>query len=337
MDTKSLIVSNNNLSTQSTILHKTDVTQKMFLDNYMLFMKPYIAKGLPSENTIKDYTKAIESFLLWCKENNSNPLDFEEFEIRQYVSYLRDQFLNEHTIAQKLAALRGFYKAAIKTYVKVGENPVLDISTRINIQNDIDYISFTIKELGEIENALIKISGKNLFIQTRNLLIFYLMCVEGLRNIELHRANIEDINWNKHILLIHGKGSIGRKDYIYPCEKTFHLLQEYMAMLNIYNVNKEKGSPLIISVSNQSFGKRISQNGLRDIMNRALKESGYKESGISCHVFRHSCGTNLYEQTKDIRIVQETLRHRDPRIASRYAHLRDRLTNRQTKNILPQV
>ena len=105
MDTKSLIVSNNNLSTQSTILHKTDVTQKMFLDNYMLFMKPYIAKGLPSENTIKDYTKAIESFLLWCKENNSNPLDFEEFEIRQYVSYLRDQFLNEHTIAQKLAAI----------------------------------------------------------------------------------------------------------------------------------------------------------------------------------------------------------------------------------------
>ena len=94
-----------------------------------------------------------------------------------------------------MAMLENHSKAAIKTYVKVGENPVLDISTRINIQNDIDYISFTIKELGEIENALIKISGKNLFIQTRNLLIFYLMCVEGLRNIELHRANIEDINW----------------------------------------------------------------------------------------------------------------------------------------------
>ena len=338
MSSDLITVHRNNLSLNTTILHKTEITRQMFLDNYLLFMEPYIAKGLPSQNTIQNYKKAIEAFFAWCKKNNRNPLDIEEFELRQYVSFLRQKTLSERTIAQKLAALKSFYRAAIKTNVKSDENPVLDIGVRINVQNDADFVSFTTQELGEIEEALIKISGLNTFTVKRNLLIFYFMCVEGLRNIEIHRANIDDINWDNGTILIRGKGAVGRKDLIYPCGKTLRLLKEYTAMLEEKKFkNEERFAPLIVSVSNQTSGKRISRNGLRDIMNRALKEAGYKETGISCHVFRHSCATNLYEKTKDIRVVQETLRHRDPRIAARYAHLRDRLLNRQTEKIIPQT
>ena len=53
-------------------------------------------------------------------------------------------------------------------------------------------------------------------------------------------------------------------------------------------------------------------------------------------MFSATAMQNLYEQTKDIKVVQETLHHRDQRIVARYAHLKDRLTNRQTEQIISQ-
>ena len=65
-----------------------------------------------------------------------------------------------------------------------------------------------------------------------------------------------------------------------------------------------------------------SRNSIRDIMNRIL---------------RHSCGTNLYSETKDIRLVQEQLRHSDPKMTARYAHVHERMTNRHTEKLAPKI
>ena len=59
-------------------------------------------------------------------------------------------------------------------------------------------------------------------------------------------------------------------------------------------------TPLILSSSNRNLMGRISRNGIRSIMNKALTACDLKHPGYSCHVFRHSCGTNLYKETKDL-------------------------------------
>ena len=41
----------------------------------------------------------------------------------------------------------------------------------------------------------------------------------------------------------------------------------------------------------------------------------------------------LYAETKDLKVVQETLRHKSTQMASRYAHLQNRMENRYTKSI----
>ena len=80
---------------------------------------------------------------------------------------------------------------------------------------------------------------------------------------------------------------------------------------------------------------RISRNGIRSIMNKALTACDLKHPGYSCHVFRHSSGPNLYKETKDLRLVQDTLRHRDPKVTARYAHVADRLSKRYTSKLVP--
>ena len=94
-------------------------------------------------------------------------------------------------------------------------------------------------------------------------------------------------------------------------------------------------TPTIISFSHRRVGKRITRSGLRKIVNTALEWAGVKYPGHACHALRHSCGTNLYHETKDIRVVQETLRHKSPVMTARYSHVDERMVKRPTKNIAP--
>ena len=54
------------------------------------------------------------------------------------------------------------------------------------------------------------------------------MGVEGLRNIEVHRACVEDINREPKAIMVRGKGTKGRMEPIYPCEETLELIEEYL-------------------------------------------------------------------------------------------------------------
>ena len=73
------------------------------------------------------------------------------------------------------------------------------------------------------------------------------------------------------------------------------------------------------------------------LLKKALTEAGLKQPGYACHLFRHSCGTNLYQETKDLRVVQETLRQRSPKVTAKYAHVHDRMERRYTRGITPGV
>lgn len=174
---------------------------------------------------------------------------------------------------------------------------------------------------------------KSEFLCRRNMLIVMLMGVEGLRNVEVHRLNDEDIDWNHNVIFIRGKGHDG---YIYPGRKTMQLIRNYLSC-RPQAVRDGILTPLLISNSRNAKNKRLSRNGIRYIMNRALTLVGLKEKGIACHVLRHSCGTNLYAKTKDLRLVQETLRQRDPKITARYAHVQERMEHRYTDEITPDV
>jgi integrase/recombinase XerC len=50
-------------------------------------------------------------------------------------------------------------------------------------------------------------------------------------------------------------------------------------------------------------------------------------------MLRHTCGTLLYEQTRDIQAVKETLRHKNIEMTSKYSHVQDMALKRYTEAI----
>jgi site-specific recombinase XerD len=67
---------------------------------------------------------------------------------------------------------------------------------------------------------------------------------------------------------------------------------------------------------------RVYRNHLRLAMNKIGIEGEKYKHGF--HIFRHSAGTLLYEKSRDLKLVQGTLRHSDISTTSNiYVHLGD--------------
>lgn len=288
----------------------------------------YIAGGRPSEDTLHHYNTEIDNFLNWCSANGYDPLkDVDEPTAFQYLDYLNRCNFSAASICLKIAAARTFYFVACKLR-RADENPFDAVKPKKPAYDDADFDYFNLDDLKEICDSILK---RNDPTAHRDLAIVMLMSVEGLRTIEIHRMSDQDFNFNNNSILIHGKG---RDNYIYPCQDTLNAINKYLEN-RPQPVSDAQGTPTFIGYSPKFYGVRISRNGIRWAINHILLAVDKKKKGSSCHTLRHSCGTNLYAETKDLRLVQETLRQKDPQTTARYAHVNERITDRQTAAISP--
>lgn len=296
--------------------------------DYQNLLPRYIAGGNPSEDTLRHYHDEIDYYLNWCNDNAYAPLiDITDIEAFQYLDFLNKQNYSDATINIKICAARTFYFVA-KRLKLIRENPFDDVKPKKPAYDDTDFDYFTLEDLKDICASVIKRDDPT---AKRDLAIVMLMSVEGLRTIEVHRLSDEDINFDRKSILIHGKG---KNSFIYPCDDTFNVLKNYLENRPA-SVPDEFGTPTFIGYTPKFFGQRISRNGIRWSINHILAAIGKKKKGSSCHTLRHSCGTNLYEATKDLRLVQETLRHSDPKTTARYSHVSERTKDRTTSKISP--
>lgn len=306
----------------SSSLDVSAITPEYYLTHYMEFLPRYISHGRPSKDTLETYHKRIRMFLEWCKRQNRDPFTIHDYQMRIYL----EDYMQSHrdaSVSLEIVSIRMFYTVANRIGL-IQENPCKHIRSGSAFRFDEQFKYFTMDQV----NHILKTAEEEPddFVRTRNVAMISLMAMEGLRNVELARMNDEDIYWETKTIFIHGKGHAGM---IYPSDYTMDTLEKY---LKARPKPKKDGAftPTFISDSHKRLNQRLSRNGIRDIMNKILKAAGYKQKGYSCHIFRHSCGTNLYAATKDLRVVQETLRQRDPKMAARYAHVQERMTKRNT-------
>jgi len=130
-------------------------------------------------------------------------------------------------------------------------------------------------------------------------------------------------------ILVRGKG---KDSYIFPREETISMLAEYLAARGEMRPDAE-GEPLFVSIDKGNTPRRrLSRIGLNGIVDQYFVTVGVKREGVSCHALRHTCGHLIYRETKDLRVVQEVLRHSSPATAAKYSDVDSRM-NRHTKNI----
>ena len=300
-----------------------------FLLHYPRLMEQYISNGRPSEDTKRSYISAVRLYLNWCDSIGTDPLSVTEQHIIYYRGVLVGQNAKPSTIKFKLSAIRRFYYVAVK-YDLIKENPAVDVHAQRDPNAYLPIIKYlTLKQLQSLFDA---IQYDDPLKEARAKAMIALMAVEGLRTVEVHRLNVEDINVlsKQLIILIRGKG---HNDLIYPSKFTSDLLRAYLNKRPTPTTALHELTPVFISRGNRGQHRRLSRRGIRREIDEALVLIQAKAPGISCHMLRHTCGTLLYAQTKDIQAVKETLRHKNIEMTSKYSHVQDLALKRYTEAI----
>ncbi len=138
------------------------------------------------------------------------------------------------------------------------------------------------------------------FINDRLRVIIALLLYQCLRQIELHRLNVEDVDFPGRQLTIRGKG----RDY----EEVVYLHPKTLAALAAYCSYLAPGGPLIVS-SRDRRSRLATPLCIHYIVKARFKKLGIDRS---VHGFRHYFATKLIEHYKgDLATVSLYTRHRN--------------------------
>jgi integrase/recombinase XerC/integrase/recombinase XerD len=233
------------------------------------------------------------------------------------------------TISLKLTTIRRFYDGAVSRGF-LESNPVTGVKAPRKRTADEEKIKCL--TAGEAERLFEAIPYDNRLKSYRDRAMVALMALEGLRRIEICRANVGDMEETETgiRILVRGKG---KDSYIYPRADTTECICSYLERRGSISPDKY-GEPLFVSLSRgDNVRGRISRIGLSKWMDSLLIKAAIAKKGRGCHALRHTCGALLYQATRDVKVVQETLRHASIAMAAKYSHVLDRGKARYTQII----
>lgn len=275
---------------------KKDHLIESFLDSL------YIEKGL-SQNTVQSYKNDITSFAFWVDESINLPLvRISKIDINKYIAHLFKNGLKSSSVNRKISTIKSFFIFLLKKkHILV--SPVEDIEM---IKQE-KYLPISMSEK-EVE-LLLESPNLDSFIGIRDRAMIEMLYATGMRVSELINLKITDIDHNRLVVKVMGKGS---KERLIPYGE---VASDY---LNVYLKNRKEINSNEIFLSNR--GKKITRSAFWNRIKLYLKKENLKES-ISPHTLRHAFATHLLNRGADLRSVQILLGHSDLSTTQIYTHI----------------
>ena len=148
-------------------------------------------------------------------------------------------------------------------------------------------------------------------ISARNKLIIKIILYTGIRVSEAININMKDFNKDNEVYIIQVRGK-GNKPRVVMIKETIikKHLNEWLSMKCCKNdllFCNQKGEPL-------------SQSYIRRIVEKILLSVGIRKEKNGAHMLRHTFATLLYQKSKDLILVQESLGHADIKTSRIYTH-----------------
>lgn len=262
--------------------------------------------------SLKTYKSALRYFAEWIRsEGITRPT-------REDLLHYKD-----HLQATHGAAAVQLYITVVKLFFEYTEQAGLypDIARHIKgvtVTNGHKKDYFTAEQLREIleEIRTTPLKGK------RDLALILLIVSGGLRTIEASRANIEDLRARRGdtVLYIQGKGREGKEDYIKVMPEVNRAIRSYLKARGA----ADQKEPLFISLSGNSYGKRLTTRSISAICKERFIAAGYNDSRLTAHSLRHTAVTLSLLNGADVREVQQFARHNNIATTLIYAHDIDR-------------
>lgn len=243
-----------------------------------------------SETTRKEYTARIGLYLSYVRARGFNQQSYLYF--KRYL-----QGRSDYSVATK-----NKYLATASVFLR-------ELTRRGKLPFDVTHGVKQFRQskrhrcdgLSDKEIQLLGVKLKYLPDTPRNSrlrALFSLLAFQGLRQIEIIRLDVQDVDLNKRVAYIHGKGE-DDKELIYLAPATAKALKEYL------KAHKLTDGTLFRSMGNRK-AERLSTMTIKREIGELLAELGIKKT---VHGFRHFYVTELLK-TMNVRDVRKFSRHR---------------------------
>ena len=277
-------------------LNKEDANLRSFL-NYL-----YIEKGL-SQNTVKAYEVDLLAFISWVTDNtNTDVKNIKEDNINKYISYLFKTKLKSSSVNGKISSIKSFYLFLIKKNI-INTSPISEV---ISPKQE-KYLPSSMSE-DEVDK-LLNSPDSNVKIEKRDKAMIEMLYATGMRISELVNLKITDVDMQRCVVKVLGKGS---KERLIPFGE-----QAYEA-LNNYLSDRDKSSSKEVFLSNRRT--KISRVAFWHRIKHYIVRENLKQT-ISPHTLRHAFATHLLNRGADLRSVQLLLGHSDLSTTQIYTHI----------------
>ena len=245
-----------------------------------------------SESTLKTYSEALKSFLIFCNTKAIKNITNDDV-IGYNNEYILKNNLSSSYQNQLVNAIKLFFKVIIDSTIEIDK---IHRPKREKVLPNV---------LSKEEVKAILEAHRNLKHKTMLSLIY--SC--GLRCGELLDLKPVHIDSKRNIVLL--KNAKGKKDRIVPLSpKILEMLREY------YKIYK----PQIYLFEGQTIGMPYDARSLQLILKQALKKTGITKPA-TLHWLRHSYATHLLESGTDLRYIQELLGHSSSKTTEIYTHV----------------
>lgn len=275
--------------------NKKDHLLRSFLDSL------YIEKGL-SKNTVSSYKNDITSFSSWCDKEHLDRLKITDLNLNYYISNLFSIGLKSSSINRKISSIKHFYLFLLKKKV-IKNSPADEITT----PKQEKYLPTSMSE-DEVE-SLLGSPKSSIKIERRDKAMIEILYATGMRISELVNLKLTDIDFNRSVLKVFGKGS---KERLVPYG------EKAAEALRIYLEDRKKLDSKDVFLSNR--GTRITRGAFWQRIKIYIKRENLKLS-ISPHTLRHAFATHLLNRGADLRSVQILLGHSDLSTTQIYTHI----------------
>lgn len=265
-----------------------------------------------SEHTLLAYGSDLNEFICVLEKNELRLRGSRDdiAVIRRYIRAIgaageNGESLKSTSVGRKLAVVRSFLKYLVARGI-YSYNAARHIRTPKKEKRLPDVTS---------ERTIAKVLGQEVTTpeEIRNKAVVELLYSSGLRRSELCGINLSDIDLQKRVVRVTGKGN---KQRIVPIgDEAVNSLEKYRTERSRWNVIADRDALFLLR-----SGKRITPRMIHYIVQKMFVGTSDTDAPHP-HMLRHSFATHLLDRGAEIRAVQEMLGHSSLATTQQYTHL----------------
>lgn len=280
-----------------------------------------VERGL-AQSTVDAYASDLRRYLDWLEARGVHgPAAVTRQDVEDYVADLDGAGESGRSKARRLASIHAFHRFALAQQAVAS-----DVAATVKAPKGAGTLPdvLTVDEVARLLEAVPQphatgVTDVEDAVLVRDRALLELMYATGARVSEIVGADIDDMDFDEHVIRVTGKGSKQRLVPVggYACQALRRYLDEARPVLER---RKRSGSAERCALFLNKRGCRLSRQSVWEVV-KAAGERAHIAKPLHPHTLRHSFATHLIQGGADVRTVQELLGHASVTTTQIYTHV----------------